>query len=578
MTTLFSMIDIMTLLRWSASIWIVALCAAYFSWSRVEDLLRRRLVAALRAKLKVGVSLEGLSIRRTGIEIRGLLIENAPGEWSAPHAVQLDSFRFCTRPLAFLSLPGLVRLRFLPLEFCAGFRVKEIETIDIDGLTINLEDSMELNARTQSMDAADETSKPRKPSAQGEAIIKRGVVDKLPRSGIGATRRRLITLSQRHVQWFDEAKDPETAAPKGSLRLTATARVEPLSLDRGVVGSSAASARLVVACSGEELVLCAASAGERDEWVHAVGAVIRAIEPEGNAPWFEDFCAEKQRKKRAKLLAVQRRRQEWRRRWQPQAETKQADAADDGKAKGDEDGGGGGEDDDDDEDDGGDDDDDDNDGGDDADDDVASPKWLDSVRHSLFAQRQLPGAQFLAKLKEIQTRAQEQLAAQGTKWIEHGQSRACETRFEEAVEWQLGRLRVTRLALRINGQHLSLGAEGWELRGFVGSEAELKKRVIFGSVGRGGMRGGGALQTGLCTTLLKDSGTSRVQHEAAAAAEAVKRSVDDAVKRAQGGVASAVKVGAKGLTAIQEQIESAKKRLPLPGLAPAAAATPAALR
>ena len=82
-----------------------------------------------------------------------------------------------------------MRLRFLPLEFCAGFRVKEIETIDIDGLTINLEDSMELNARAQSMDAADETSKPRKPSAQGEAIIKRGVVDKLPRSAAASARR-----------------------------------------------------------------------------------------------------------------------------------------------------------------------------------------------------------------------------------------------------------------------------------------------------------------------------------------------------------------------------------------------------
>ena len=98
---------------------------------------------------------------------------------------------------------------------------------------------------------------------------------------------------------------------------------------------------------------------------------------------------------------------------------------------------------------------------------------------------------------------------------------------------------------------------------------------------RGSGLGGGALQTGLCATLLKDSGASRVQHEAAAAAGAVKRSVDDAVKRAQGGVAEAVKVGAKGLTAIQEQIESAKKRLPLPGLAPAvaaAAATPAAVK
>ena len=47
--------------------------------------------------------------------------------------------------------------------------------------------------------------------------------------------------------------------------------------------------------------------------------------------------------------------------------------------------------------------------------------------------------------------------------------------------------------------------------------------------------------------------------------------VDDAVKRAQGGVASAVKVGAKGLTAIQEQLETAKKRLPLHGRPPSAA-------
>ena len=111
------MIYITTLLRWSASALIVLMSMTFFNWSRVEDLLRRRLVAAMRAKLKVGVSLEGLSIRHTGIEIRGLLIENAPGEWSVPHAVQLR-FRFCTRPLGLLSA-GAAR-RDPALEPCAA--------------------------------------------------------------------------------------------------------------------------------------------------------------------------------------------------------------------------------------------------------------------------------------------------------------------------------------------------------------------------------------------------------------------------------------------------------------------------
>ena len=68
-----------------------------------------------------------------------------------------------------------------------GFRVKEIETIDIDGLTISLEDSMELHARSQSMDVVEETSKPRKHSVEGgemssRRIDSRHAVESAPRA------------------------------------------------------------------------------------------------------------------------------------------------------------------------------------------------------------------------------------------------------------------------------------------------------------------------------------------------------------------------------------------------------------
>ena len=270
------------------------------------------------------------------------------------------------------------------------------------------------------------------------------------------------------MQWFEDTKDPETAAPKGSLRLTATARVEPLSLDRDD------AARLVVACSGEELILCAASAAERDEWVQAVSAVIRAIEPEGNAPWFEDFA---RRRSARRGRSCRRRRgddrsggsagaacrdqgDERRGRWQGQGD-------DGGGGEDDEDGGGGS----DDENEGSNDDD------DDDDDDVASPKW--SIPCGARCARQLPVRSSCKAQGDADAHAG---AARGAEHQVIEQS--CRARARRASRrpssgsWGAC---ARRLAVHINGQHLSLGPDGWELRGFVGSEAELKKRVMFGS-------------------------------------------------------------------------------------------------
>ena len=116
------------------------------------------------------------------------------------------------------------------------------------------------------------------------------------------------------------------------------------------------------------------------------------------------------------------------------------------------------------------------------------------------------------------------------------------------------------------------------LRGFVGSEAELKRRVMYGGVGaRGGpAAGGGAAgeaQLGLVATLLKDSGRSAVVQAAVAQGEAVKRGVETVVTNAQANaqaVASAVAAGTQHLNSIQVKLA---KRLALPSWpAPPAAA------
>ena len=70
-----------------------------------------------------------------------------------------------------------------------------------------------------------------------------------------------------------------------------------------------------------------------------------------------------------------------------------------------------------------------------------------------------------------------------------------ESSFAEALEWQIGRLTVRNLTLTINGHRLVLKSP-WELRGFLGSEKKLKRRLVHG---------GGPHQLGLFAKLVKDS-------------------------------------------------------------------------
>ena len=117
---------------------VVSILLANAHWERIEDLARWVLQRALTAKLGVTVTVELVVLRRWSFELRNVLIANGPGDWDAPYALQ------CLRLCARFSLLGLLSV-FVPngrwgaCEFLFGFRIKEVETIEVDGLSIFLE-------------------------------------------------------------------------------------------------------------------------------------------------------------------------------------------------------------------------------------------------------------------------------------------------------------------------------------------------------------------------------------------------------------------------------------------------------
>ena len=442
-----------------------------------SKLLHAACVFALQHKLHVQVTLEAVAVRlslrgENIVELRGLTVANADGNWSVPHAFRLRHLRLCCRGLlGLLSLIKLVRVG--EHELVLGFRVKEIETLDIEDCELFLEDAV--------ADASGAAS-----------VLLRGTLRKEPLSSrLGSLKRRDFVLEPDRLLWFEPAKgrSAQNASPRGSLRLHASSVVEPAP-DGGL--------SFTLRSGKEELTLLASSAEQRDEWVGALASAIRArrqtdgVQLAGsNAPWLEELAAEGGAKELRRVRAAQRRRREWQRRWQEGAEgasagkgagvvsasrpagdeeSVEASAEEDAlSAEGTEAGGAEAE------------------GAEgvstavedeesSAAAEAPSPRdMLREVRSALFANRELPGADFLSKLRELHRGHAQQLVSRA----EHSASASSEDRFKQAVQWHIGRLSVSSLAVNINGRALCLAEDGWALRGFVGTEAELKRHILF---------------------------------------------------------------------------------------------------
>ena len=112
-------------------------------WSHVEAALHWLLVLALTKKLRTKVSIDTIHLQRWSVEVRGVLIANGPGNWEAPYALKLSRFRVEFTFLGLLSVLFPPNLRLGPLEFHLGFRIKKVETVEMEGLSIFLEDAEE---------------------------------------------------------------------------------------------------------------------------------------------------------------------------------------------------------------------------------------------------------------------------------------------------------------------------------------------------------------------------------------------------------------------------------------------------
>ena len=119
------------------------LLSALFLWSYIESALRWLLVLLLTKRLRTRVAIDALLLRRWSMEMRGILVENGPGKWEAPYAVNIPRIRVEFTFWGLLSVIFPPNLRLGPLEFHLGFRIKKVETIEVEGVSMFLEDAEE---------------------------------------------------------------------------------------------------------------------------------------------------------------------------------------------------------------------------------------------------------------------------------------------------------------------------------------------------------------------------------------------------------------------------------------------------
>jgi len=435
------------------------------------------------------------------LELRHLHIGNARNndgtkkDWSSPYAVHLNELRLSVSGhLAFLSLlqltiatsifdsPSLPRSFCNGLDFVIGFRIRSIDVLEINGLTVYIEEGEEPHLQEEEGE---------KTTRHSEAVIKRGLLTKL--KGSKRQRNFIFILEPSLLSWFEPKEHQNglpgdgmmVGVPMGDQQLqkqdqgtdnddlreiagnAATQSSSSLGLGKARRNKSRGSLRLFASSSveiiddqsldlelisdTEYLVLRSPSLHERDAWFDAISGAIVELQPHtnsgggrSNAPWIEELAAEANARKVRWRRWERRRRYEWQQRWQSNGSSGHIDdhggrknvdeSNDDDYARAS----------------GGNSNDDDVNMDDDDEDEGGSKDFLEGIRnlHSTLEGRHL-----------------------NTK---HGK------RFEDALEWRIGRLSMQKgLDLHINEQHWSLDENGWTLNGFVGSSSELRRRLHF---------------------------------------------------------------------------------------------------
>ena len=239
-----------------------------------EIVVARVLQHSLMALGAGAVTIGAVHARPWQLELKDFMVGNAPGNWSVPMALHIGSAHWNFGTLGgLLSLHPGGLMRCGCLEFTLGFRIKVLEQIEFERVTVLLED-------------ANST----KVAAGADGFLRRGELRKEPLNGhLGTKRLRDFVLEETLLSWYEPGElgvDPRfIARPKGKLRLFPSSVVE--------VGGGDDACTLTLISSADTLTMVAANTVERDAWAEALQRAIRGLASgatrptHSNAPWLE---------------------------------------------------------------------------------------------------------------------------------------------------------------------------------------------------------------------------------------------------------------------------------------------------
>ena len=421
-------------MRTSAIVVVVLSCCALW----FDSLLNRVVVAVVQHQLTLlggGMLTIGTvktSCHNWSIALHDIRVSNPPGAWQSPYALRIGRLHIrVNNLLSLLSLHpgGLIRLG--SLEFTLGFRIKALESIEVEDTVVHLEDG--------AVDACGSVFS----SQLSSARLKQGMIRKEPLNGqIGVRRLREFVLQRSLLTWYEPGEltdDPRRSRPpqpKGALRLFTSTFVEVNRVSSGdAEACSEGDTSFSVVSGADTLTLCFEHSEEHDAWRDAIEDAVKAlangssVPRHSNAPWMEALVAEDEARKVRWRRHAMRRRQRWRQRWQGAAET-------DGHKQSQQD----------------------------------EQNWRVREHEEDKEASKVPSQPRSEAWDPA--RWWSHSLSQGARWVEQRVIGAMEVRgesFEDVLEWQIGRLHLRGLEIVHNGAPFSLADEGWELRGFVGS-------------------------------------------------------------------------------------------------------------
>ena len=130
-------------MRTSAIVVVVLSCCALW----FDSLLYRVVVAVVQHQLtllgggKLTIGTVKTSCHNWSIALHDIRVSNPPGAWQSPYALRIGRLHIrVSNLLSLLSLHpgGLIRLG--SLEFTLGFRIKALESIEVEDTVVHLED------------------------------------------------------------------------------------------------------------------------------------------------------------------------------------------------------------------------------------------------------------------------------------------------------------------------------------------------------------------------------------------------------------------------------------------------------